>query len=89
MMNVCGYRFGSTQHVGKFVIDFAVTDLICADGDDDITQARFGREFPVINRDPGRGNIGVSAVVHPSQILGVAVDRFFLQIAHDTVRGLL
>ncbi len=45
-----------------------------------------GREFSVINSNPGRRNIGVSAIVHLSQILGVAVDRFFLQIAHGTVR---
>jgi len=86
-MIVCGYRSGSTQPIGKFVIEFAVTYLICMDGDDDIMQPYVGREFQVINSDSGRWNIGVIAVVHPSQILGVAVNRFFLQVRHDTVRG--
>lgn len=43
----------SSQLVGKFVIDVAVTDLIFADCDDDLAQPCIGRELPVIESDLG------------------------------------
>ena len=57
------------------MIDIAVMGFIRADGDDDLAQPRIGRKLPVINGGSGRRHVGVRAVVHASQILGVAADR--------------
>ena len=84
-----GWRSGLTmsQLVGKFVIDVTVLRLICTDNDDDVTQARVGSQIPIINRHLGRRDIGVAAVVDPGQVLGIAIDRLFLQITDNTMRG--
>ena len=76
-----------SQLVGEFVIDVAVLRLIWTDDDDDVTQARVGRQIPMVNRHLGRRDIRVAAVVDPGQILGIAADRFFRQMTDKTMRG--
>ena len=67
------------------MIDVAVMTLVFADDEDNITQACIGFQFPVIDGDLRRGDIRIDPLVHFSQILGVTVDGFLLEVTHNAV----
>ena len=77
----------SSQLVGESVIYIAVMALIFTDHDDHVSQARIRSQFPIVNRDFRRRDIGCYATVYIMEILCVAVDCFLFKVTHDTVSG--
>src|SRR5258707_8595493 len=76
-------NLASRQLVGEFMIDVAVMALIFADYNDNITQPRIGPQFPVINGNLRCGDIRGDSLVYFSQILGVAVNCFLLEVTYN------
>jgi hypothetical protein len=72
--------------IGKLMIDIAVLRHIGAHRDDHFPQTGIGGQLPVCDCILGNRNSGVGATVHASQIFGVAVNGFFLEVTNDSMR---
>ena len=81
-------RIASSQIIGEPMIDIAMTSLVRANYHDDIAQSCVRSQLPVVNRDFWRRHIRFRAAVQFSEVLGVTVDRLFLKITNEAVRGL-
>ena len=75
----------SSQLVGESVINIAVMALIFTDHDDHISQPRIRDQFPIVNRNFRRRDIGYYSTVDIIEVLCIAVDCFLFEIAHNAV----
>ena len=84
----CNRNLGSRtagKRVGKTVVYITMMGFICPNHEHDITQCRIVRQHPVMPSYGRRRHILDMASVNLGQILAVADDRLFLEVADNAV----
>lgn len=77
----------SRELIRELMIDVSMMCFIVPHHQDHVSQAGIWRQFPVINCDLRCSDVFANALINISEVLGVAVYGFFLEVADDTVRG--
>ena len=78
----------ASQVVGEAVIDVPVMGFVSPHNENHVAQSRIQRQVPVTDGDLRRSDVGGTPFVDLGQVMGIADHRLFLEIAHETMRGL-